>query len=210
MRKRNSLPLLLLGLASLSIPSAPAQEGGTVPCNLQRFACRKQAYTNYATVQGLPGFGPKNVSVFASIDPRNSNEKERQAGYVITPIELGPPGQGGGFQDMSAKIKVGTFADMIADGRVEFTFQFSEGPPLVLTKKFTEMNPRPEGANTQTISASNEDFGQIFVGSANLTRLVIYIKQNTKQTNYFLGKCTVNSGQGKYKVTNILMDQAGC
>ncbi len=204
MRKRNSLPLLLLGLAFFSIPDASAQN---IPSTVQRFACRNIAYTNYLTVQGLTGFGNQSRSVYASVEPKNNNMQFRSAGYVLTPNSLQPPSAVTGFQNLSAQVMIANSPTAINDGRVEFTFQFAAGAPQVFTKTFNQMNPT--GGNTKTISATNADF-PIAVSTANLTKVVIYITRNTGQSFLFLGKCDVNTGQGKYKVNTLLTPEAGC
>ncbi|MBX9692587.1 MAG: hypothetical protein K2Z81_09405 [Cyanobacteria bacterium] len=208
LKKLLPLPLLLLSFGFFSVSDASAQQ---VPCTVLRFSCRNQAYTNYLTVQGLPGFGANNTSVFASLDPKNANGKQRYAGYFLEPNVLQPPSMATGFRNFKAQIQASSNAANINDGRVYFTFQFASGPPVVYIKTFNDLDPKPAGPfAVKTIKANHNDFAGPDVRAANLVGVAIYITQTTQQSNFFLGKTDVKSGQGDYTVTSLEMTEAGC
>ncbi|MBX9691814.1 MAG: hypothetical protein K2Z81_05475 [Cyanobacteria bacterium] len=140
--------------------------------------------------------------------PDPGGDKTLQAGYSFSPnVPLLPPSLTTGFREFTANIRLAGTG--LSAGRVQFTFQFADGKPVVITKRFDQMSPRPSNSQTKIISANSLEFGGLDVKTANLTKVLVYVESNKQQVLY-LGKCTVSSGQGTFEANTLLAPDAGC
>ncbi len=203
------------GLLVTSAVAAEKQDG-FVSCSIQRFKCNAGTAVSYTNDPNLKGISEKtaaipNAAVSAKITSVPFDFAEKQAGYVVQPFELPPPGRATGFRSAEFYIKAPAGSSVIENGRVQFTFQFpGNQSPRVVTVPFSDMSPKPENSEYKTLTAGSGSFKGLDVKAANLVKAVIFVRQNIAETDAILGGFSITSGQGSFKPTTLKFSNAGC